>query len=323
MYGASSETEASPCSGRPEEPAGMETDPHHPSSGTDGNKTSNVSTHRPRGRRARSKTESGDLKHRNTAAQQVTSQPAAQTKTQGRRRRLLSSVKLESGVETEVSSQKHEMTSGPASADAVLSTVKTEPHEVFDTSAASEVKGDKLEVEQDLENESMLFLKDYFQLDVDVISLYQQWSAADPYFRETAADFWGIRILRQDPVENLFSFICSSNNHITRISQMVEKLCAHYGRPIAYVDGKLHHSFPSVSSLAQPGVEEKLRELGFGYRAKFIAKSAQYIMENHGEDWVMSLRQCSYLEARVELMKLCGVGAKVCALFPLPQGYWY
>ena len=160
-------------------------------------------------------------------------------------------------------------------------------------------------------------LEDYFQLGVDVDALYHQWSHADPYFRRTAADFWGIRILRQDPVENLFSFICSSNNNISRISSMVEKLCTNYGRPIAEVDGKMYYSFPRVSCLAQAGVEDQLRALGFGYRAKFIAKSARYIMDNHGEEWVSSLRQCSYEEAKSELMKLCGVGAKVCDYFSL------
>ncbi|KAL8596771.1 hypothetical protein ACOMHN_053867 [Nucella lapillus] len=154
-------------------------------------------------------------------------------------------------------------------------------------------------------------LQDYFQLNVDIDALYQQWSRADPYFKKTASDFWGIRILRQDPVENLFSFICSSNNNISRISSMVGKLCDHYGDPVTEVDGKLYHSFPVVASLARPGVEEKLRELGFGYRAKFIATSAKYIMENSGEGWVSSLRGCLYEEAKTALMKLCGVGAKV------------
>ncbi|KAK7504360.1 hypothetical protein BaRGS_00004226 [Batillaria attramentaria] len=154
-------------------------------------------------------------------------------------------------------------------------------------------------------------LRDYFQLDVDLESLYRQWCVSDAYFKKTAADFWGVRMLRQDPVENLFSFICSSNNHISRISGMVEKLCENYGSPVAIVDGKMYHSFPAISSLAVDGVEERLRELGFGYRAKFIATSARYITENHGEEWVASLRQRPYEEAKTELMKLCGVGAKV------------
>lgn len=36
-------------------------------------------------------------------------------------------------------------------------------------------------------------------------------------------------MLRQDPLECLFQFICSSNNHISRIHGMVERLCSSYG----------------------------------------------------------------------------------------------
>ena len=45
----------------------------------------------------------------------------------------------------------------------------------------------------------------------------------------------GVRQLRQDPVETLFTFICSSNNNIQRISSMVDKLCMTYGQHIAQV----------------------------------------------------------------------------------------
>jgi N-glycosylase/DNA lyase len=59
-------------------------------------------------------------------------------------------------------------------------------------------------------------LKDYFQLDVDLVPLYITWSAQDPVFEQLSHTYTGIRMLRQDPVENLFSFICSSNNNIQR-----------------------------------------------------------------------------------------------------------
>ncbi|XP_064649371.1 N-glycosylase/DNA lyase-like isoform X1 [Lineus longissimus] len=154
-------------------------------------------------------------------------------------------------------------------------------------------------------------LRDYFQLDVDLKALYSQWSAADKNFQQVASDFPGVRMLRQDPVENLFSFICSSNNHISRISGMVEKLCQNYGEEVAELDGVSYYSFPNILTLSGDGIEQELRNLGFGYRAKFISKSAKYICENKDDGWLNSLRLEPYEVAKRELMNLCGVGAKV------------
>ena len=109
-------------------------------------------------------------------------------------------------------------------------------------------------------------IKDYFQLRVKVENLYKEWSEVDSNFQSVSSKFEGIRILRQDPVENLFSFICSSNNHISRISSMVEKLCENYGSEVGEVDGRTYFSFPSVFDISQDGVENELRNLGFGYR---------------------------------------------------------
>jgi N-glycosylase/DNA lyase len=71
--------------------------------------------------------------------------------------------------------------------------------------------------QQDLDKE---FLRDYLQLNVPLTELYVKWSKTDANFRSKAPLFPGVRILRQDPVENLICFICSSNNNISRISQM-------------------------------------------------------------------------------------------------------
>ncbi|CAG9559190.1 unnamed protein product [Danaus chrysippus] len=118
-------------------------------------------------------------------------------------------------------------------------------------------------------------------------------------------------MLNQEPVENLFSFICSQNNHISRISSLVEKLCINYGEEICQFEGVTYYAFPDVENLMDIKVESKLRELGFGYRAKFIQKSAAQIVEWGGEEWFKRLKDMKYKDARQELIKLCGIGPKV------------
>lgn len=66
-------------------------------------------------------------------------------------------------------------------------------------------------------------LKHYFSLRLNLAELYQQWSKADPNFAKKAPGFAGVRILSQDAWEALVGFICSSNNNIARISQMVRE----------------------------------------------------------------------------------------------------
>lgn len=61
-------------------------------------------------------------------------------------------------------------------------------------------------------------LKNYFRLDVNLEEKYASWTKAHEHFEklQSDAEFLGIRMLDQDFVENLFSFICSQNNNISR-----------------------------------------------------------------------------------------------------------
>ncbi len=63
----------------------------------------------------------------------------------------------------------------------------------------------------------------YLNLGPDLTELYEQWSTADANFKKKAPKFTGVRILKQDSWEALIGFICSSNNNIIRISQMVRR----------------------------------------------------------------------------------------------------
>ncbi|KAL8763566.1 MAG: hypothetical protein Q9184_000693 [Pyrenodesmia sp. 2 TL-2023] len=134
----------------------------------------------------------------------------------------------------------------------------------------------------------------YLNLQPNLTELYEQWSTADSNFKEKAPRFAGIRILRQDAWESLVGFICSSNNNIVRISQMkssqMEKLCTHYGPLLGYVGTKPYYDMPPASVLADPKVESHLRQLGFGYRAKYLYQTATMISQKGDQGWLDSLR---------------------------------
>jgi 8-oxoguanine DNA glycosylase, N-terminal domain len=72
-------------------------------------------------------------------------------------------------------------------------------------------------------------ISEYFNLDVNLQKLTEEWSARDAHYAWVNQRLQGCRMLRQDPVECLFQFICSSNNHISRIHGMVNHLCVEYG----------------------------------------------------------------------------------------------
>ena len=142
-------------------------------------------------------------------------------------------------------------------------------------------------------------LADYFNLSVNLSALAEEWRAADPNFARLSVVLPGARMLRQDPVECLFSFICSQNNHISRIHGMVNRLAERYGAELPVKDaGDKVFAFPTLAQLAA-ATEEDLRAAGFGYRAKFIVGSVAELRAKPegGEAWLASLRGVSFQDA--------------------------
>ncbi|KAK5171934.1 8-oxoguanine glycosylase ogg1 [Saxophila tyrrhenica] len=184
---------------------------------------------------------------------------------------------------------------------------------------------------ENTDDETLELIKHYFNLSPNLSDLYAQWSSADANFAKKAPKFTGIRILKQDAWEALVGFICSSNNNIIRISQMIHKLCVNYGPLLGHLDGEAYHDFPPPQALAGKDVESNLRSLGFGYRAKYLHQTAQMV-SSKPDGWLDSLRNPEspilgaktasagewspsgregYRAAHAELLALQGVGPKV------------
>lgn len=86
-------------------------------------------------------------------------------------------------------------------------------------------------------------------------------------------------MLRQDPVECLFSFICSSNNHISRIQGMVERLCHTLGPRLVTIQDTHYHDFPTLQALA--GKTYRSNSAALTHTTRIIINTLQSITKVH------------------------------------------
>lgn len=145
-----------------------------------------------------------------------------------------------------------------------------------------------------------------FRLDDDIGSIIAEISR-DPLVCSLAARYAGLRLMRQEPEQCLFSFVCASNTNIPMIRRMLGALAKKYGKAVS-VDGLTFHTFPSASALHR-AEESELRSCGLGYRAKALKAAAGAVAT--GALNLNLLKKMGYDDARKELLQLYGVGPKI------------
>jgi len=119
-------------------------------------------------------------------------------------------------------------------------------------------------------------------------------------------ELWGLRVVQDEFFPCLISYLCSPQMRIPRIKEMHNQIAERFGGKIEF-EGIEMYRFPTPEELAEVS-EDELRELGVGYRAKYIVESTKIITDgfNHEE-----VRDMDYEEAREEMKELYGVGDKV------------
>lgn len=145
--------------------------------------------------------------------------------------------------------------------------------------------------------------------DADLPGMAEDWCRRDAAFAEAWARQPGVRILRQEPDECFFSFLCASVAPIRRISAMLRGVADRFGEPLGDLDGVPVTAFPSAARLAEAD-EGALRDLGLGFRAKRVAEAARYLTTKD-DGWLATLRSASHADARLALTAFFGVGAKI------------
>ena len=148
----------------------------------------------------------------------------------------------------------------------------------------------------------------YFDLDRNYETIKDSLSKIDEYLAESIKYGEGIRILNQDLWEMIISFIVSANNNIPRIKGIINRMSQKYGKKVEF-RGKYYYTFPTVDELSIASKEE-LRELGLGFRDKYIYETTKKIKS--GEVSLEKMKnEKNNIKIRDELLTLSGVGPKV------------
>ena len=145
-----------------------------------------------------------------------------------------------------------------------------------------------------------------FRLDDDIKYILSSFSK-DTLVSEAIRRYPGLRLMRQDPYQCMFSFLCASNTNILMIRRMLNSLSRKFGRKIV-VDGKEFFTFPTATDLNRATIAD-LCSCGLGYRSKAVKLLAESI--SHGNLDVKYLIQASYDDAKTELLKVYGIGNKI------------
>ena len=155
----------------------------------------------------------------------------------------------------------------------------------------------------DLEN----VVINYFDLNRNYTEIIENLKVNNLDFSDVLDKCSSYKILRQDPLEMLFSYIISQNNNVKRIMGSIEVFCKLYGNVVNFGD-KEYYLFPTYDRIIELKLED-LQVLKIGFRDKYIMSAVEFLKRNR--DFVSKIGNMSTDDALYYLMQIKGVGMKV------------
>lgn len=162
--------------------------------------------------------------------------------------------------------------------------------------------------------------RDYLDVGTNYDKIIASIDSDDSFLSEAGEFGRGIRILKQDPLETLITFIISQRKNIPAIKSCVEKLCQAAGSFIGEFDGEQVYAFPSLVELSGLSCQKcggefcsykkaGLDSCSLGYRMPYIQETVSRLLMN--PDLIEYLCQLDDDALYEELLGFKGVGKKV------------
>ena len=151
------------------------------------------------------------------------------------------------------------------------------------------------------------WIKHYFDLDFDYYTFKDKIKQTCNIAYKSLEMYDGLRILNQDPVQKIISFILATNKNIKAIRKSISWFIQDGGQLVNISKGNFN-TFPSLNYFNVKSVNE-LSPSGIGYRSKYLKHAIEMMLTSDLLNRVSNVND--YYLARDILKSINGVGNKV------------
>ena len=162
-------------------------------------------------------------------------------------------------------------------------------------------------------------IREYLDLDRDYISIIENIKERDDVLGKYLDKSIGLKMIKQDPIECIVSYIISQNNSVRNIKNSLDLISYKFGDKVIFLD-KEYYLFPSIDKLSKISLEE-FRECKVGFRDRYLVDIISDIVENRlNVNYIFEMNSEDSLRY---LMSFRGIGMKVasCILLFAYQKY--
>ncbi len=162
------------------------------------------------------------------------------------------------------------------------------------------VKSNKLD---NLEN----VIRKYLDLDRDYKSIMDKIRVMDSTLAKYLDNSLGLKMIKQDKLECIISYVISQNNSVRNIQMSLNMLSESYGEKVEFLN-KEYYLFPKLDRLVSLSLED-FRKCKVGFRDKYLVGIIESI--NNGSFDLNMIDTLNTEEALQYLINFKGIGMKV------------
>lgn len=150
-------------------------------------------------------------------------------------------------------------------------------------------------------------IREYLDLDRDYINIIDNIKECDDILGKYLDKSIGLKMIKQDPIECIVSYIISQNNSVRNIKNSLDLISYKFGDKVMFLD-KECYLFPSIDKLKKISLEE-FRECKVGFRDRYLVDIISDIVENRlNVNYIFEMNSEDSLRY---LMSFRGIGMKV------------